>query len=79
MKEFNIEVVVQPAQSPDVNVDDLAFFRSLQSDVSLVVKENRRQLLAAVQERWEAYPAEKNDFSLELLVHLVSWRPGERR
>ena len=50
---FVIDLVVQPAQSPDLNVDDLAFFHSLQTDVTLVAKENRRQLLAAVQKCWE--------------------------
>ena len=56
---FVIDVVVQPSQSPDLNVDDLAFFHSLQIDVSLVAKENRRDLLAAVQKCWEEYPLEK--------------------
>ena len=59
MKGFNIQVLVQPAQSPDLNVDDLAFFRSLQSDVSLVAKGSRRDLLAAVVQCWNEYPAEK--------------------
>ena len=59
MKGFNIQVIVQPAQSPDLNVDDLAFFRSLQSDVSLVAKGSRRDLLAAVVQCWNEYPAEK--------------------
>lgn len=59
MRGFRINVVVQPAQSPDLNVDDLAFFNSLQSDVSLVAKESRRELLDAVISCWDAYPAEK--------------------
>ena len=59
MKQFDLNVVVQPEQSPDLNVDDLAFFRSLQSDVSLVVKQNRRDLLNAGEECKKAYPAEK--------------------
>ena len=59
MKDFNIQVVVQPAQSPDLNVDDLAFFHSLQSDVSLVAKENRHELLEAVEDCWKEYPEEK--------------------
>ena len=59
MKGFNIQVLVQPAQSPDLNVDDLGFFRSLQSDVSLVAKGSRRDLLAAVVQCWNEHPAEK--------------------
>jgi len=50
MKGFQIEVVTQPAQSPDLNVLDLAFFSSLQSDVSLVAKQSRKDLLQAVQD-----------------------------
>lgn len=56
---FRIQVLVQPPQSPDVNIDDLAFFASLQSDVSLVSKETRRDLLEAVVTCWEAYPLER--------------------
>ena len=59
MKGSSIEIVVQPAQSPDLNVDDLAFFNSLQSDVSLVAKEKRRDLLDAIIKCWHEYPLEK--------------------
>ena len=59
MKGFSIEVVVQLAQSPDLNVDDLAFFNSLQSDVPLVAKKNRRDLLDAIIKCWHEYPLEK--------------------
>lgn len=56
---FCINVVVQPALSPDVNVDDLAFFASLQSNVSLVAKEFRCYFLAAVSKCWEEYPEDR--------------------
>ena len=59
IKGFPIEVVVQPAQSPDLNVDDLAFLNSLQSDVSLVAKENIRDLLDAIIKCWHENPLEK--------------------
>ena len=59
MKGFSIEIVVQPAQSPDLNDNDLAFFNSLQSDVSLVVKENKRDLLDAIIKCWQEYPLKK--------------------
>lgn len=61
MRGFRIQVLVQPAQSPDVNVDDLAFFHSLQSDVSLVAKETRKDLLEAVERCWDEYPVERMD------------------
>ena len=66
VKGVKITVAVQPPQSPDVNVDYLAFFRSLQTDAELVAKENRRDFLAAVQHCWEEYPEGKNGKHLAL-------------
>ena len=40
----DIQIVVQPGQNPDVNADDLAFFYSLETDVSLMAKETRKEL-----------------------------------
>ena len=59
MKGFTIEVVVQPPQSPNLNVNDLAFFSSLQTDTELVAKENVFDLRAAVVKAWEEYPSER--------------------
>ena len=58
-KGFDIRVVTQPAQSPDLNVNDLAFFASLQSDTELVAKEKVTDLVEAVTDCWHAYPLEK--------------------
>ena len=77
MKGFSIEVVVQPAQSPDLNVDDLTFFNSLQSDVSLVAKENRRDLLDAIIKCWHEYPLEKNGKRLAMSLFFFPRRAGE--
>ena len=41
------------AQSPDSNADDHAFFRNLQSDVSFMAKESRRDLLATAVQCWQ--------------------------
>ena len=59
MKGFTTEVVVQPVQSPDLNVNDLAFFSSLQTDTELVAKENVFDLSTAIVEVWEEYPSER--------------------
>ena len=59
MKGFAIEVVVQPPHSPDLNVNDLAFFSSLQTDTELVAKENVFDSSAAVVKAWEEYPSER--------------------
>ena len=54
---FDSQVLVQPAQSPDLNINDLAFLHCLQTDVSLVAKETRKELLQAVEGYWHEYPA----------------------
>ena len=48
MKGFSIEFVVQPAPSPDLNVNNLALFTSL----PLVAKGNRRDLQDAIIKCW---------------------------
>ena len=68
MKQFNLNVVVQ---SLDLYVDNLAFFHSFQSDVSLVFKQNRRDLLNVVEECWKAYPAEKMNSVWSCLYTLI--------
>ena len=67
MKGFTIEVVVQPPQSPDLNVNDLAFFSSLQTDTELVAKENVFDMSAAVVKGWEEYPSERMESVWRLL------------
>lgn len=59
MKGYDIRVVTQPAQSPDLNVNDLAFFASLQSDTELVAKENVKDLTESVVKCWHEYPEER--------------------
>ena len=71
-------VVVQPAQTQDQNIDGLAFFASLQSDVSFVAKGNRRDLLEAIVEcsgglSWREYAKR-----VDVLVRLVSRHNGGR-
>ena len=65
--EPRIELVQQPAQSPDFNINDLAFFRAL----AVAVRKRRRatmrgpkkfdidQLVADVMEAFEEYPPEQ--------------------
>ena len=74
MKGFDIRVVTQPAQSPDLNVNDLAFFASLQSDTELVAKEcegfvcRRDSMLGGVSSR-------QNVCCLELPVRILQRNP----
>ena len=58
-KGFNIRVVTQPAQSPDLNCNDLAFFASLQTDVEMVAKRTVTDLVAAVEQSWSEYPMDR--------------------
>ena len=58
MKGFTIEVVVQPPQSRDLNVNDLAFFSSLHTKMELVAKENVIDLSADIVKAWKGYPLE---------------------
>ena len=58
-KDFLITVCEQPAQSPDTNMDDIAFFNSLQSDTSCVSTSNLFDLRDAVNKCYEEYPAER--------------------
>lgn len=58
-----IEVVTQPAQSPDFNINDLAFFRALACAVAKVrvgrVDFDKDRLVADVKKAWEDYDEEK--------------------
>ena len=56
---FKILVCTQPAQSPDLNVNDLGFFNSLQSDTYCVTMKNIKELKVAVQKCWEEYSSER--------------------
>jgi hypothetical protein len=54
---WNIAVVTQPAQSPDLNINDLGFFRSLKSRVEPLQGDNRTKetLMNAIEQAWEEY------------------------
>ena len=67
-KGFSIAVTTQSAQSPDFNYLDLAFFRSLQSDVSLIIKQNRFDLIKAVKECFDDYDAKRMDMCCRSLI-----------
>ena len=56
---WNITVVTQPAQSPDLNILDLGFFRSLKSRVNQLKFEahDLHSLIAKVSAAWDEYDA----------------------
>jgi len=51
-----IGLCAQPAQSPDLNVNDLGFFASLQSRCHCTTPTNELELIAMVQAAFEDYP-----------------------
>ena len=53
-----IQLFNQPAQSPDLNINDLGFFRSIQSLYSLEAPKDELQLIAAVKESFRKYKPE---------------------
>ena len=70
-----IKVITQPAQSPDLNINDLAFFRSL----GVAVRKARRgtvdfdkeKLAADVVAAWNAYPQDALDAMWEYWIYCL--------
>lgn len=54
-----ISLYKQPAQSPDLNLNDLAFFRSIQSLYYEAAPETEMDLIDAVEDAFEQYPINK--------------------
>ena len=54
-----ITLYTQPAQSPDTNINDLAFFNSIQSLYYEAAPSNELELIDAVKNAHQAYPALK--------------------
>jgi len=55
----NVELYTQAAQSPDLNINDLAFFRSIMSIYRREAPRNSLELIAAVEKAYDDYPATK--------------------
>ena len=52
-----IKLLTQPANSPDLNLNDLGFFNSLQSTYYQTCPSNAMELIQMVQETYSEYPA----------------------
>jgi hypothetical protein len=60
--KLNVAMYNQPAQSPDTNVCDLSFFRSLQSSFYKKVGiKSLKDIIRGVKEAWDAYQPYKID------------------
>ncbi|XP_057775233.1 uncharacterized protein LOC130994215 [Salvia miltiorrhiza] len=56
---FKFQIVCQPANSPDTNVNDLGFFRAIQTLKDQKPAKNMEELLENVKAAYEEYPPEK--------------------
>ena len=54
----NVELYTQSANSPDINLLDLGFFRAIQS-FNNAVPRNEEELIEAVSDAYDKYPREK--------------------
>ncbi|KAG7365642.1 hypothetical protein IV203_025083 [Nitzschia inconspicua] len=54
-----VKLYTQPAQSPDLNVNDLGFFNSLQSRYYQTAPKDGLELIEMVEETYKNYPAKK--------------------
>ena len=69
---FDIQLMCQPPNSPDMNVLDLGFFRALQSLRYKKVAKTIDDLVNAVEETFENYPVEKlNNIFLTLQLCMM--------
>ena len=63
LRELGVENIVllytQPANSPDLNINDLGFFRALQSSYLQYSPTNARELIEAVERTYREYPMDK--------------------
>ena len=69
--EGQINVITQPANSPDVNMNDLGFFNSLQSYYWKTSPKNPSELIAMVEQVFKEYPPKKlNRIWLSYLMNM---------
>ena len=65
---FDIRIRLQPAQKPEFNFLDLAFFRSLDSDVTTLPKTTRKDLIKAVSKAFNEYDADRMEACCRSLI-----------
>lgn len=56
---MNCRLETQPAQSPDLNINDLSFFHSIASLTKKHKPKTMLELIALVQQKYEEYPPDK--------------------
>ena len=58
----NVSIYTQPANSPDLNINDLGFFHAIQALYSETAPDDEFDLIKAVEEAYDNYPPEKINY-----------------
>lgn len=69
---FNIQLVFQPPQSPDLNILDLCLFRSVQSIQHQSFPKNLDELITRVQDAYDFYDPQKIKFAWLQLQYVMT-------
>ena len=80
--ENAVKLHTQPAQSPDLNVNDLGFFNSLQSRYYQTSPKNSIQLIEMVEEAFKNYPCNKLNriwLSLQNVMNRIIEERGDNK
>lgn len=80
--EDAVKLYTQPAQSPDLNVNDLGFFHSLQSIYYKKSPKNSIELIEIVEEAFKAYPVNKLNriwLTLQSCMNLIIEDRGDNK
>lgn len=79
---FDIRLMFQPANSPDLNVLDIGFLRSIQTLQDKECTKNVDELIHVVEKSFEEYPASKINrvfLSLQLCMREIMIAGGSNR
>ena len=67
---FNLQVTTQPAQSPDLNVNDLGFFRSLKCAAANITEAfDMDEMIGSIRQAWEEMEPDKLDRMFQTLIN----------
>jgi hypothetical protein len=57
-----VQLVTQPANSPDLNVNDNGFFNAIQAGYKKYAPKNAKEMIDAVLRTWREYPAKRINY-----------------
>jgi hypothetical protein len=68
---LNVTIMFQAANSPDVNLNDLGFFRAIQSATTMPM-EDKIQLITHVKQAYDNYPHDKINYCWLTLMSIFN-------